>query len=343
MLNRIETELHVLVCDTDLNAAQRLHDAIVGSKLADWVTRTTRVNSLDAAQEQLEQGAYNAVFIDPVALGIHEAARLIFAVREAMPEVVFVLCLDPAVAERHGVDFDRLAPKRFGHYYKLWNVSDGDLVAAVETALQFCMSDIRANVSALRTRLRCELLSGRRQPIKIAGSAARFRTRFPSDGPPIGFVMMRFGEGRPHKRLWKTIRDELAALGLLAVRADDFEAHPQLLNNVRTFLHCCDFGVAVIERIENEHYNPNVSLEVGYMMALGKPICFLRDETLKTLPTDLVGLLSIPFNVEDMRKLGRALGKWVASQDFFGRMNATAASRTGEPDSLPQAGVEAGP
>ena len=31
----------------------------------------------------------------------------------------------------------------------------------------------------------------------------------------------------------------------------------------------------MFERLESERYNPNVALEVGYMMALGKPVCLL--------------------------------------------------------------------
>ena len=31
----------------------------------------------------------------------------------------------------------------------------------------------------------------------------------------------------------------------------------------------------MFERIESERHNPNVALEVDYMMALGKPVCLL--------------------------------------------------------------------
>ena len=88
-----------------------------------------------------------------------------------------------------------------------------------------------------------------------------------------------------------------------------------------TYSHGCDFGVAVIERIENEHHNPNVALEVGYMLALDKPICFLRDKTLKAMPTDLVDLLSTPFDVDDMKRMRRALQQWVKGQPFCQRVD----------------------
>jgi hypothetical protein len=58
------------------------------------------------------------------------------------------------------------------------------------------------------------------------------------------------------------------------------------------------------------------------MMALNKPICFLRDETLHKFPSDLVGKLSIPFDTEEMSDLGKELRKWVNSHPLFAEMSA---------------------
>ena len=64
-------------------------------------------------------------------------------------------------------------------------------------------------------------------------------------------------------------------------------------------MHGCGFGIAVIERLQDDDFNPNVSLEVGYMLALGKPICLLKDKTHKTLQSDLGGKLYRPFDTQD--------------------------------------------
>lgn len=42
-----------------------------------------------------------------------------------------------------------------------------------------------------------------------------------------------------------------------------------------------------------------VALEVGYIMALRKPVCLLKDKTLKALPTDLVDKLYRVFDPQD--------------------------------------------
>jgi nucleoside 2-deoxyribosyltransferase len=87
--------------------------------------------------------------------------------------------------------------------------------------------------------------------------------------------------------------------------------------NVRTYMHGCDFGVAVFERIEHENGTPNVAFEVGYLGALIKPVCILKDRTLQTLPTDLLGSLYYEFDVENLKKsIKTALRQWVARQAF---------------------------
>jgi hypothetical protein len=51
--------------------------------------------------------------------------------------------------------------------------------------------------------------------------------------------------------------------------------------------------------IAAENFNPNVSLEVGYMSTMDKPVCPLKDQTLTTLQADLVGKLYREFDPQD--------------------------------------------
>jgi len=134
----------------------------------------------------------------------------------------------------------------------------------------------------------------------LAGSLERFREDHP-DPAKVAFVMMQFGRTKAHEGIVEAIRDGLAPFNITAVRADDREYHEDLFPNVRTYLHGCGFGVAVFERIEAEDFNPNVALEVGYLLAMGKPVCLLKDHTLKTLHTDLVGRLYKTFDPLDPR------------------------------------------
>lgn len=135
-------------------------------------------------------------------------------------------------------------------------------------------------------------------PPEITTSLERFRRDHP-DPSKVAFIMMRFGKTPAHDNITAAVRNELASHGITALRADDKEYHDDLFPNVLTYMYGCSFGVAIFERIEAEDFNPNVALEVGYMLALSKPVCLLKDRTLRTLHTDLVGKLYKSFDPQD--------------------------------------------
>lgn len=145
--------------------------------------------------------------------------------------------------------------------------------------------------------------------------------RFLKDNPDprkTAFIMMQFGSTRNHDSIVRGIRSTLDMYGLKALRADDKEYHEDLFGNVQTYLYGCGFGIAVFERLENEYFNPNVSLEVGYMRALGKQVCFLKDKTLRLLQTDLVGKLYKHFDPQDPEKsIPKELQKWLEDKDII--------------------------
>jgi hypothetical protein len=128
--------------------------------------------------------------------------------------------------------------------------------------------------------------------------------RFLDDHPDprrTAFVMMEFGTTPLHKDIFAAIRTALAAFGVEALRADQKMYSDQLGLNVKTYMYACGFGIAVFERLTNEVHNANVTYEVGYMQALGKPVCLLKDSTLRGLSTDLTGNIYLPFDVQNAR------------------------------------------
>jgi hypothetical protein len=132
-------------------------------------------------------------------------------------------------------------------------------------------------------------------PPELVASLESFRASHP-DPRKAAFVMMRFGQTEAHKRITTAIRVALEPIGIAALRADERQFHDDLFSNVLTYVHGCGFGIAVFERIEKKEFNPNVALEVGYMLALNKRVCFLKDRTLTTLHADLVGKLYRSFD-----------------------------------------------
>ena len=135
-------------------------------------------------------------------------------------------------------------------------------------------------------------------PAVVTESLQRFHKDYP-DSSRVGFIMMRFGDTGAHARIESAIREALRVHGFIGLLAKDKDYHEDLYPNIQTYLHGCRFGVAVFERVESNDFNPNVSLEVGYMLAQRKPVLLLKDKTLQALQTDLVGKLYKPFDTYD--------------------------------------------
>ena len=158
-----------------------------------------------------------------------------------------------------------------------------------------------------------------RPPIEITESLAEFRGDFP-DSTRVAFIMMQFGSSNAHDRILTGITSALDPHGMVALRADDKQYHDDLYYNILTYIHGCRFGIAVFERIEEDSFNPNVSLEVGYMLGLRKSGCFLKDKTLHTLHTDLIGKLYRSFDPQDPEgTIPTELFAWMDQRGFIVR------------------------
>lgn len=153
-------------------------------------------------------------------------------------------------------------------------------------------------------------------PPTIINSIKLFQADHPEPAR-VAFIMMQFGKTKAHLEITQSIKDCLKQYGIDAVRADDKEYHDDLFPNVLTYIYGCGFGIAVFERIEGDEFNPNVSLEVGYMMALDKPVCLLKDQTLKTLHTDLIGKLYKTFDPQNPKdSIPAKLEKWLTDKSL---------------------------
>lgn len=153
-------------------------------------------------------------------------------------------------------------------------------------------------------------------PIEIQESLIRFKKDFPNPSK-VAFIMMQFGETREHHNIVISIRKTLVDNGLMGLRADDRYYHDDKYYNILTYLHGCGFGIAVFETISDQSFNPNVSLEAGYLLGLNKPICLLKEKKLKTLPSDLVGRLYREFSIEQCDiSVKNVLRNWLEDREL---------------------------
>jgi protein-tyrosine-phosphatase len=127
-----------------------------------------------------------------------------------------------------------------------------------------------------------------------------------NDGSPVlfdypnprlnAFIMMRFQTNPQQQAILESLRESLEYYGVKGLRADDKSYASSLWANVKSYMDACNLGIAVFEQMDDVDFNPNVSLELGYMIAQGKPVLILKEKQLKTLPTDVVGQLYRTFD-----------------------------------------------
>jgi nucleoside 2-deoxyribosyltransferase len=154
-------------------------------------------------------------------------------------------------------------------------------------------------------------------PPEISESLTRFKETYP-DPAKVGFLMMRFNKTKTHADIVDAIGETLSRFGLVALRADSSQYHDVLPSNVKTYMWGCGFGIAVFDRIASDDVNPNVSFEVGYMSALQKPVCFLKDATLPALQTDLAGKLYRSFNTRKPKAtIPKELEAWMRDKTLI--------------------------
>jgi len=95
-----------------------------------------------------KQSRFNVVFIDPLAYPLNEASAEIFQVRIRVPDIVFVLFVDPDEVEARRHEFFVGERQRFLHYYRLVKtLPDHALAPNLEVALDLSIYDLEWQLS----------------------------------------------------------------------------------------------------------------------------------------------------------------------------------------------------
>jgi hypothetical protein len=110
------------------------------------------------------------------------------------------------------------------------------------------------------------------------------------------FVMMRYADTPKFIEIEASIRNTLSSYGLIARLAKDRALSDDLWENIRLYMSSARYGVAVFEEIDRRDFNPNISLELGYMYALGRRCLLLKDKRMPRLPTDTCGKIYRDFD-----------------------------------------------
>lgn len=137
------------------------------------------------------------------------------------------------------------------------------------------------------------------------------------------FVMMRFIDSPQMNGIYESIKLTCSKYGFHAVRADDRDYTGELWSNIEVYMTCCRYGVAIFEDIEKRDFNPNVSLELGYMLGRRKRSLILKERRLPNLPADVVHRLYKPFDMFAISEtISREVGRWIeVDLGFFPLVN----------------------
>ncbi len=136
------------------------------------------------------------------------------------------------------------------------------------------------------------------------------------------FIMMTFAfhdsnHGNKYKEILEHIRSTLARRGLRGFIVTDKRYDETVYGNLQIYINSCSAGIAVFDNlIPEKQHNPNVAMEAGYMMAQGKPVAILKDNSLPKLPSDWAGHYYYGFNSHSPATLVEGLEKWLQDSDL---------------------------
>jgi len=152
-------------------------------------------------------------------------------------------------------------------------------------------------------------------PNKIAEGVKKFKED--NSSKKTAFIMTSFSGN--HTTIIEKIKETLINKGIDGFIATDKEYEEDLFANIQVYMHCCDFGIGIFTKIDNiATFNPNLSLEVGYMMGLGKKVCYLKEKKCDKLDTDLLSKLYKEFDAFNINKtLPDVLIKWLEDKGII--------------------------
>jgi hypothetical protein len=126
--------------------------------------------------------------------------------------------------------------------------------------------------------------------------------------------MMRYRSTTHFSEIENVIRRNLLDFGLVARLAKDAALVEDLWENIVLYMQYSRYGVAIFEDIEERDFNPNISLELGFMYALKKRCLLLKEKRMPRLPTDICGRIYRNFDCYDIAaSLSSEIRNWCAN------------------------------
>jgi hypothetical protein len=135
------------------------------------------------------------------------------------------------------------------------------------------------------------------------------------------FCMTRFPDERDEhvSVAIDTLRTAAADHGLTMHLASDRSITGDLWGNVAAHMWACKYGIGIFENRADRGLNYNVVIEVGAMLMTGRQCSMVRDTTAPDMPTDFVGQIYTPVDLDDPATVSAAAHGWFAEGLGLGR------------------------
>jgi len=289
----LDIPLKVLIVDPSDSSAEMLAQAMKG--LSKTVLSVKYASALSEAQKILADSDINAIYIDPLSLGIKVASEFIFDVRKRLPSIVFVLYLDFTQMERNRTEFYSGERRRLAHYFKLDKLTPiATFTDELKTIIKQCQSDLSYILTQEKiSKLQDELISIQTKtstevasiPIKILQDIqeqleslkARQHEKQPDVKPKSVFLSYRFAE----YEYVDGLRTLLEREGFSIVTGQD--SNTFISQAILERIKACEFFVCLMTHAEEKKdgtYTPSPWLleEKGAALAMGKRIVLMVEE-----------------------------------------------------------------
>ncbi|MBW1298121.1 hypothetical protein [Aquimarina litoralis] len=133
----------------------------------------------------------------------------------------------------------------------------------------------------------------------------------------VGFLIRKFEERSDRNQLVESVKECFEEKGLKIVDALEYTFNIQLWDNIKIYMEHCHFGVVIVDDLTpktDNSFNPNTFLEIGYLLALGKPILILLQNKLEhKLPTNVKAFLYKTFDTQDIynKNIKNIVFEWI--------------------------------
>lgn len=283
--------LKVLIVDPNDSSAEILTQAMKG--MSKTVLSVKRAKSLVEAKDALVNSDINAIYIDPLSLGL--ASEFILDTRERLPSIVFVLYLDFARMERMRAEFYSGDRSRFAHYFKLDKLTpiatfteelkstirqcQGDLSFTLTeekiSKLQEELTSIQANTSAEVASVPMRILRDIQE--QLESLKARQQEKPLGVQPKTVFLSYRFAESEYVDGLRALLEKE----GFSITTGQD--ANTFISQAILDRIRSCEFFICLMTRVAEKKdgtftTSPWLLEEKGAALALGKRIVLMVED-----------------------------------------------------------------